>query len=133
MNLSQRVNRFLIGILIGVLLSIVFFSDRGCSSWVPENMVLGQLKSYYTQPDSTVACRMDCLDITEFELADLFENGDVRISESQPRATPRKYKIYATRRDDVEYYIIAAINLQPDLSRIIEVGLVESEPECDCP
>jgi hypothetical protein len=132
MKFQQRLNRYLIGIVIGIMLVVVFFRDRDWGKWTPENMVLQQLKNYQTDLDSTVQCRISCLGLAPPDFDKLYKDGDVRISESQPRADPRVYKIYSTTRDEREFYVIANIHLEPDWAKIIEVGMVENEPTCDC-
>jgi hypothetical protein len=133
MKFQQRLNRFLIGVLIGIFFVIYLFRDREWGRWTPENMVLGQLQSYRVEPDSLIQCRIQCLDIDSLDFDILYEDGDVRISESEPRANPRKYKIYSSTNDSRDFYIVATIQLEPDRSQIIEIGLLENEPNCDCP
>lgn len=132
MKFQQRLNRYLIGIVIGIMLVVVFFRDRDWGKWTPENMVLEQLKNYSTNPDSTIQCKITCLGIDPPDFAILYKDGDVRISESQPRADPRVYKIYSKTRDDREFYVVAKIHLQPDWAKIVEIEMVDEVINCDC-
>ena len=45
MNFRQRLARYGLGIGIGILLSVYFFSGRGCGDWLPANRIRADIRT----------------------------------------------------------------------------------------
>ena len=94
MNLKQRLLRYGIGIFIGVLLSLAFFSGRGCNDWLPEKRIKARMQLDGIRPDSTVACIIRCHQNTTQDAMSLeswLMEAEIDWSESGPRETPQRF------------------------------------------
>jgi len=59
-NFRQRFLRYGIGVIIGVLLSALFFSGRSCNDWLPGKRVKARMQLEEVQPDTFLQCLLDC-------------------------------------------------------------------------
>lgn len=60
MNFRQRFLRYGIGVIIGVLLSALFFSGRSCNDWLPGKRIKARIQLEGVQPDTVLQCLLDC-------------------------------------------------------------------------
>lgn len=94
MNFRQRLLRYGFGVSIGVLLSVVIFSGRGCSDWLPEKRIKTRIQLNNLQTDDEVMCVIRCWQ-DETNKSSPLENwllaGEIDWSKSGPRETPQRY------------------------------------------
>ena len=126
MNFLNRLSKYLMGVLIGLGITFIMFNDRGCGSWLPKEQIRKDIAVRGIVPSEDVACKLDCYGLTVSDLADLARLGDVNFSESEPRATPRKYKI------EGESNILSAIYVLTDSSStVIDISFADIR-NCNC-
>lgn len=63
-NIRQRFLRYGIGVIIGVILSALFFSGRSCNDWLPGKRIKARMQLEGIQPDAHLQCLMDCDGLT---------------------------------------------------------------------
>lgn len=126
MNFLNRLSKYLIGVMIGLGITVVMFNERGCMDWLPKNQIRKDIAVRGIVPSEESECRLECHGLTVSDLADLARLGDVNISESDPRGTPRKYKI------EGESNILSAIYILTDSSStVVDINFADSK-ECNC-
>lgn len=94
MNFKQRLLRYGSGVIIGVLFSIVIFSGRGCSDWLPEKRIKSRIQLNAIELDEVVSCAIKCWQEETGKTSPL-ENwlldAEINWSMSGPRETPQRY------------------------------------------
>ena len=60
MNFRQRFLRYGIGVIIGVILSALFFSGRGCNDWLPGKRIKARVQLEGIQMDAPLQCLLEC-------------------------------------------------------------------------
>jgi|GEM_PF-7076300 len=127
MNLKQRINRYLIGVGLGIVLSIAFFGQRNWTGWMPGNRVLDRLAATYT-PDSKGKCLMECHKVSHSDLETLLGSGKVEFDLSNAKSEPKLYAVkHAKRKDLIVWFEAAGENAR--VTRIQSGG----NPKCACP
>jgi len=128
MNFVQRLKRFMIGVSIGVLLSLFFFSDKMnvFTSWTPSNRVKARVLESYRVDATQSACLLDCHQLDWDSLMVLVESTDVEFGQSITKGDPKEYQL--TNEDfamDMRFAV-----------RDSSVSLIElskkSGPSCSC-
>jgi hypothetical protein len=93
-NFKQRLLRYGSGVIIGVLFSIVIFSGRGCSDWLPEKRIKSRIQLNSIELDDVVSCAIKCWQEETGKTSPL-ENwlldAEINWSMSGPRETPQRY------------------------------------------
>ena len=93
MKFLKRLRTYLIGVLLGSILVILFFKDRVSvlTSWLPANRVKIELAEANLTVDSLVQAKTACLNWTADDWKRQFLNCDVNFSESEVQQQPRRY------------------------------------------
>jgi len=93
MKFLKRLRTYLIGVLLGVILVILFFKDRVSvlTSWLPANRVKIELVEANLTIDSLVKAQTACLNWTTEDWKRQFLNCDVNFSDSEVQQQPRRY------------------------------------------
>ncbi len=95
MTFKRRLTLYIFGVLIGTAMVAVFFNGRTSvlTDWMPNNRVLSNLSNFPGTVSSKAQCQLDCLEISDEELALLKSEGDVDFSKSRTKSTPRMYVV----------------------------------------
>lgn len=93
MNFSQRLVRFLIGILIGSAICIFLFGNRSCTSWLPGNQIILQLNETPLIFTGKTSCEIECYGLQKSEVINDMREGEVIFKKSKTKAIPRVYWI----------------------------------------
>lgn len=92
MNFNQRLIRYIVGFMVGLVLCFIFFSGRGCSDWLPGARIKEELVSkpvYFSDP---AKCEIECYGFRTSEVFyEMETEGDVVFSRSETRSNPRLY------------------------------------------
>lgn len=129
MNLSQRFTRYLIGVMIGLGLVFVFFGQRSCTDWMPNDRVLFRLSETEMIITKKARCELNCQGMDTEDLLHLLRTGNVDFSESETRSTPIIYRVDAVHADKGEYRM--SFEARDSTSTLIEVKL-DGAGECGC-
>ena len=87
-NFRQRFLRYGIGVIIGVILSALFFSGRSCNDWLPGKRIKARMQLEGIQPDAPLQCLLDCEGSTRADGNQVMEwllAADINWSESAAR------------------------------------------------
>lgn len=82
MNLGKRIKYYMVGALIGGLLSFFIFNGRGCA-WLPGARVLNSIQTSKVIISKKDNCLLKCNNISADEIYQLIEHGDVDFGKSK--------------------------------------------------
>ena len=88
MDLRQRFLRYGIGVIIGVILSALFFSGRSCNDWLPGKRIKARIQLEGIQPDAPLQCLLECEGSTRADGNQMMQwllAADINWSESTAR------------------------------------------------
>lgn len=126
MKFQSRLNKFLLGVIIGLVLVVMFFGGRDWLSWLPGPQVKGQINEWYQSPSEEVSAALVCSGFSDELLSKVMTDGDVDFGNSDPRGTPRMYWVGYESEDlghvDVSFEIDGE-----------EARIVDFRPKKDCP
>ncbi len=92
--MKQRLIKFGIGLLLGIMLSYAFFSDHDWTSWMPNGRILYKIQTTTEYPYSDkVNCQIKHYKINDKQLSGIYQEGDVDFGASKTREEPREYLI----------------------------------------
>lgn len=117
----------MIGVALGVLVSIFFFRNRGCG-WLPQNRVLDKINSSVILRSDSIDCVLKCHKITDEDVFFLLRDGDVVFKESNTQVEPKLYVIEGQRKADGSSFKLAF--LLRDTTSVIDA--VVSSEKCNC-
>lgn len=122
MKLGRRIKYYMIGALIGGLLSFFIFNGRGCA-WLPGARVLNSIQTSKVIISEKDDCLLKCNNISADEIYQLIENGDVDFGKSETES-----KNYLISKDSL------TLNIQivsQDTTAIIN-SIQSKSNSCDC-
>lgn len=127
MNFKQRLSRYGIGIFIGVLLSLFFFSGRGCGKWLPGNRIMQEINAQVVHRSSNFDCQMSCYGFTDQDFSNALLENEVEFPKSETRANPRKYYLSGEQFDALVFMTDSGALF----STLFPVSMEEKECGCD--
>jgi hypothetical protein len=126
MKFLQRLSKYLVGVMIGLGMTYVMFSESGCMDWLPGKTIKKEIFRKNIKPIEEAECVLRCGGLNESDLIELVEEGSIRYKQSGPREFPRRYLI------EGDGALKSATFLLTDTaSTVIEVVLA-LEKGCDC-
>ncbi|MBK12199.1 MAG: hypothetical protein CL849_01570 [Crocinitomicaceae bacterium] len=128
MTFTQRLWRYMMGLLMGTLLALFFFGSRSCSQWLPNEQVRQFLGEPGLVGDDRTRCLMQCGAVTMADLRSLLEAGRIRYGQSDVRNEEGTGKFYRIEGDtrSAEYV------LTDSTTTVRNVELVAISAECEC-
>jgi hypothetical protein len=102
MNFRQRLNRYLIGVALGLVLVAIFFGGRDWLGWTPNSVVLKKLNASGVKLTQLSQCQMACYDLTKEDLDGVLASGNVAFDKSQVKLDPKVYVIEMKGEEDVK-------------------------------
>tara|TARA_B110000503_G_scaffold115765_1_gene174324 strand:+ start:1058 stop:1480 length:423 start_codon:yes stop_codon:yes gene_type:complete len=93
-NFKQRLLRYGSGVIIGVLMSVVLFSGRGCSDWLPEKRIKSRIQLDGIELDAVVSCAIKCWEDEQGKASPLeawLLDAEIDWALSGPREMPQRY------------------------------------------
>ena len=126
MKFLNRLSKYLMGVLIGLSLTYIMFSERGCMDWLPSERIKEDIRSRGIMNTEEVACYLECNGMSVSDLADLVTGGSINYSESTPREIPRKYLIEQDSNLQSAIFV-----LNDTAATVVSVNFNEIN-DCDC-
>ncbi|MCT4581616.1 MAG: hypothetical protein N4A35_09380 [Flavobacteriales bacterium] len=123
MTLGRRIKYYMIGAIMGGLLSFFIFNGRGCG-WLPGNRVLQTIKTSKIVTSKQDKCLLECNDINANAIYQLIENGAVNFGESDT-----ENKNYSISNDSLR--LSFQLNLKDSLAVTI-INNIPNQNNCDC-
>jgi|TARA_B110000858_G_scaffold182603_1_gene222173 hypothetical protein len=127
MNFLKRLSKYLVGVMIGLGLTWIMFSERGCMDWLPSNRISKEIAMAGIMADSGALCVLKCGHLTVSDLADLARLGDVVYDKSGPREKPRRYFI------ESDGVVKSATYLITDTASVVTSIVLRDVKNCPCP
>jgi hypothetical protein len=118
----KRLKYYGIGFGLGLIFVIFFFQNRGCS-WLPDNRVKNSILDRVLVLPEKDAVKMAELGLSEQELTQVLNDGDVLFEESVKEGNP---KVYVVEKEFEGKGKIKFFYTLPDESFISEIHLTES-------
>ena len=134
MKFQKRLNRFLIGLAIGLLLVAFIFRGRDWGSWLPNAQVLKTINEFYSEPSEQFFCELECYDLGMAEMKALMEDGDVHFSDSDVEGKEKEYIIShfdGAGKPFTIHWSIVEITFSEKVAKPVKVYRDERR-ECDC-
>lgn len=130
MNLKQRFQRYFIGVMIGLLLVFVFFGERSCNDWMPNQRVLLRLSETDLIVTKNARCQLDCYSLDNDDILYALENGKVNFKKSDPQAYPLIY-VVESEIEEKDFEVTLTFEARDSTSTLVEVwdGM---ETACAC-
>lgn len=88
MNTRRRIYLFLVGVILGSIITWFFVLKNRNIYKSPQEVILGRLKSNPLQFSEHSLCRLECTHLTSDEVKALLVDGDVNYSESKVHEKP---------------------------------------------
>lgn len=129
MTFRKRLRYYVVGLSMGLVVSFMFFKNRGCS-WLPGNRVLDNISSSVILRDDSILCVMQCNHITDKDMFEMFYTGTVNFSESKTHDVFKTFVLSGTRSADKTPFKLA-FHVVDSISYIVEVP--GANTACDCP
>lgn len=129
MTFSQRLSRYLVGLLIGILLALFFFGSRSCTQWLPNEQVRSFLGEAGLMGDTRTRCLIRCGAVGMEDLRALLAEGDIRYSLSDvrnERGTGKFYRIELGER-------AAEFVVTDSTTTVRNLEWAPLPDACDCP
>jgi len=130
MTFTQRLWRYMIGLLIGTLLALFFFGSRSCTQWLPNAQVRQFLGDAGLMGDERTRCLMQCGAVTMADLRSLLEEGDIAYGDSDVRNEGGTGKYYLIRTDVRSAEFVVTDSTTTVRALELEDAGMEG---CDCP
>ncbi len=129
MNFRQRLSRFLIGVLIGVVLSGFFFKDKLglLTSWLPGNRVIDRIQMSYWMMSEHEACLLACHKLDAASLKIALEEAKVDFGSSQTKDPIKEYAVSLYHEPEV---LDMRFSLNDSTATLVQFN---SPKHCDCP
>ena len=127
MNFTQRFQRFLVGIFIGVILSFFLFGNRNCNKWLPSERVRFMINEKVLRVDANADCLRACYKLDSDWITRTVDAGIVDYGRSEQRQVPQRY--FLEDPDDSDSGLM--VELRDSASVVINVT-IPNPPECDC-
>lgn len=99
MNFSNRLKFYVFGLGIGILISYMFFGNRGCGKWLPGNRVKSAIMDFQWLSNSQTDCQLSVLNFYPSKLASFIENSSVDFNKSQTDTDPRIYHLNSENQE----------------------------------
>ena len=134
MKFQRRLNRYLLGVALGLLLIAVIFRGREWGSWLPNPQVLKMTKEFYVEPEEKVWCLMECHGVTMQDIQALMEDGNVDFGDSQTKGKEKEYIIRHETEEGVEFtthWSIVELSIDKKRAQLIDVYVYKGK-DCDC-
>ena len=126
MKFLNRLSKYLMGVLIGLALTYIMFSERGCMDWLPSERIKEDIRSRGIMNTEEVACYLECNGMSVSDLADLVTEGSINYSESTPREIHRTYLIEQDAKLQSAIFV-----LNDTAATVVSVTFKEIN-DCDC-
>ena len=129
MTFTQRLWRYMVGLLIGTLLALFFFGSRSCTQWLPNAQVRQFLGDAGLMGDERTRCLMQCGAVTMADLRSLLEEGDIAYGHSDVRNEAGTGKYYLIRTDARSAEFVVTDSTTTVRALELDAGM----EGCDCP
>lgn len=128
MNFAKRLRYYAIGLMMGLVVSFMFFKNRGCG-WLPGNRVMDAISSSYIVRTDSMQCLMNCNAISDEDLYNIFYHGDVLFSESKVDEPEKIYVLQGIREVTQSKFKIA-FKIKDTISVIHHIP--DAHNTCNC-
>lgn len=128
MNFGNRLKFYMLGIGMGVIISYMFFGNRGCGAWLPGNRVKAAILDFEWLSSKNLDCQLKTLSLSPDSLIHFVENSSVNLNKSTTDTDPRVYSL--TNNNNEMFF---AVSFTDSTSTISSFGksLIKNTTTCD--
>ena len=117
MNFGNRLKFYMLGIGMGVIISYMFFGNRGCGGWLPGNRIKAAILDFEWMSNNAIDCQLNTLSFSSDSLISFIEKSSVNLNKSTTDTDPRVYNLsnkqaelnFAVSFTDSVAYVLVAI------------------------
>ena len=136
MKFQQRLNRYLLGVALGLILVFVMFNGRDWLGWLPQNQVRKRIAAAELSWSDQNFCKLQCYGFSNASLIEMAEKSDVLFSESLVDNEPKEYQLEHLENGGITRlrfkFLPLGTNVKPPVE-VIGVEQTGSGKTCDCP
>ena len=130
MPFLRRIKLYIIGVSLGCVMVYGLFHNR-MPSWLPETIILEELREWPIQFTKHAKCRMACRGISAEEIAIILKEGNVNFSKSKVRDKP--CPSYAIEGDTEDGQYVRIVFAKCDsVTRVVTAIDLGVKHDCDC-
>lgn len=133
----RRLTFFIVGTLLGcVFVYAVLIRGNKFPAWLPKDRIKEQVKETPLELSPRTQCMLTCYGMKAEDISAVVDNGEVLLSESQPRRDPRPiYAIDGKTLAGVEVRIYTETNTYRNVTTILSIDkkVAVATEKCDCP
>lgn len=94
MKLKKRIIFYVIGFVLGLILTFVIFADKDIFGFMPSNRVKSDIQNSNIMISPLEKARLECMGIDEDFIFEMIENADVNFSNSQTSSSTEKFYMH---------------------------------------
>lgn len=125
MGFWKRLRVYIIGFGLGLLLTYMFFGNRGCGGWLPGNRVKASITESNFLMTQNMNCRMETANFTLDSLVQFIVKSDVVFSKSDVKGNPKTY--YLTDGVKVINFVLDS---EESIAYMVDLP-IENYAQCD--
>jgi len=91
MTFVQRLTRYLVGIIIGLVVVAMMFPNRDWLNWTPQSRMMQDIREFDMLISPGAQCSMDCAEVSAEHLQIARQEGKVNFEQSKPQGSPKIY------------------------------------------
>lgn len=128
MSFFKRLQFYLLGVGLGIVLVYFYLRNREMDAWLPEGRVLEQVMRNHKEIGPVAACQLDCLQLGPNEIDSLLEDADVDFEKSEPRKEP--CPVYHIEKSEAGRIFVMKIESCRDTASLIAIE--QKGSSCPC-
>ncbi len=133
----RRLSFFIVGTLLGcVFVYAVLIRGNKFPAWLPKDRIKEQVKETPMELSARTQCMLTCYGMKVEDISAVIDNGEVILSESQPRHKPRPiYAFDGKTLSGIVVRIYTETNTYRNITTIHSIDKKEAaaKAECNCP
>ena len=126
----RRLRIYLVGVILGTILSTAIFRTRGCNRWTPNNAVKNRIV-YLLKNEANLQCYIKCNKLTKYDIDDMVEKGEIASFERTEKGKVKTYILTGEKINNKPYKITYII--KDHQSRVAKIESPKEALNCNCP
>lgn len=127
----RRLKLFGIGVVLGcVLVYFLLIRGKDFGFWTPENRVLELLQKSELSFSQVADCQMQCMNVSENEVKEIFKSGSVNFDESNVRTG--NCPIYVVFKNTEKDKLKITVSACDSIANVLQIEKPGFQDKCAC-